>query len=136
MIEIQWNPDRKFLNQFGALFIVFFGIIDSLQMFKHGRSEVAMIIWGASTAIAFVGFIFPKFMRIVYLTWMCAIFPIAWVVTQVVFGFVFYIVMTPVGLMMKLCGYDPVKRQFDANAESYWIEREQNKDSKRYFKQF
>ena len=136
MIEIQWQPDRKFLNQFGALFIVFFGIVGSLQMFRHGRSEVAMIIWGTSSAIACIGFVFPKFMRAVYLTWMCAIFPFAWVVTQVIFGFTFYIVMTPIGVMMRRFGYDPVKRQFDANADSYWIKREPNKDTKRYFKQF
>jgi hypothetical protein len=35
----------------------------------------------------------------------------------------FYIVITPMGLIMRLAGRDPLRLQWDAKAASYWIER-------------
>ena len=48
----------------------------------------------------------------------------------------FYVVMTPVGLLLRLLGYDPMHRRMDKTVESYWIKREPVTDPGRYFRQF
>ena len=45
------------------------------------------------------------------------------VVNPVVMGLLFYATITPMALVMKLMGKDPLRRRFDPEAKSYWIER-------------
>ncbi len=45
------------------------------------------------------------------------------VVNPLVMGLMFYAVITPAALIMRLAGKDPMRRGFDRDATSYWIER-------------
>jgi hypothetical protein len=45
------------------------------------------------------------------------------VVSPLVMGVVFYGVVAPMGLGMRLLGKDPLRRRLDPSAASYWIER-------------
>ena len=49
---------------------------------------------------------------------------------------VYYLVLFPIGLILRLRGYDPMQRRFDRSAKSYWTPREQEEGTERYFKQF
>ena len=46
------------------------------------------------------------------------------VTTPLVLAFIFYVVLTPMGLLMRLLGKDLLRLQRDAKAETYWIERD------------
>lgn len=41
-----------------------------------------------------------------------------------VMGAMYYVVLTPAGLLMRSIGKDPMRRKFDREAASYWIPRE------------
>jgi len=58
------------------------------------------------------------------------------VVSFVILAAIYYAVLTPIGLLMRLVGYDPMCRRRDANAASYWTSREPVDDVRRYFRQF
>ena len=45
------------------------------------------------------------------------------IVSPVVLGVLFYGVFTPLGIIMRLFGGDPLRLRFNPNAQSYWIER-------------
>jgi hypothetical protein len=45
------------------------------------------------------------------------------VVSPVVIGVLFFTTITPMGLVMRWLGHDPLRLGFDADARSYWIER-------------
>ena len=45
------------------------------------------------------------------------------IVSPVVLGLLFFLVFTPIGIMMRVFGSDPLRLRFDSNAPSYWIER-------------
>jgi len=67
---------------------------------------------------------------------MYATYPIAWMVSHLILGVAYYLVATPIGLAMRLFGRDPLRREFDKSAQSYWIARRPNRDNARYFRQF
>ena len=136
MIEINWNPSRKELRVFAVLEVLFFGIVSWMLYDKTGSLTVAYTTFGIAAIVGIVGFCLPKFMRIVYVVWMAAVMPIGLVVSYLVLGFAFFLVVTPIGLVMRLCGRDPLQRQFDKDATTYWIPRPPNQNSKRYFRQF
>jgi Saxitoxin biosynthesis operon protein SxtJ len=47
------------------------------------------------------------------------------VVNPLVMGLLFFVVITPVGLLMRLCGKRPLALEFEREATSYWLMREQ-----------
>ena len=46
------------------------------------------------------------------------------VVNPVVMAIMFFVVLTPLAIVMRLAGKDPLRRNFDRGASSYWIARE------------
>ena len=45
------------------------------------------------------------------------------VMSAFVLGVIYYLTVTPMGVAMRLLGRDPLRRRFDSQARSYWIER-------------
>ena len=45
------------------------------------------------------------------------------IVSPIALGVLFYAALTPVGILMRLAGKDPLRLKRDAGADSYWIER-------------
>ena len=81
-------------------------------------------------------FAVPVVRRPLYLGWMYATLPIGWVVTHVMLGLIYYLMFTPIGLIMRLGGRDLMQRRFDREASSYWIEHRPDDRPERYFRQF
>jgi hypothetical protein len=46
------------------------------------------------------------------------------IVNPIVMGLMFYLAITPIGVLMRLLGKDPLKRRFDPAAATYWIQRQ------------
>ncbi|MBW3543785.1 MAG: hypothetical protein KY476_26350 [Planctomycetes bacterium] len=136
MIDIKWHPESRFLRQFAALFIVFFGLVGAHQFFGRDAHTAGIVLWAVGGTIGGVGLVAPAFMRYVYLGWMCALYPVAWVVSHVVLAAIYFLVLTPIGLAMKLFGRDPMQRSFDPAASTYWKPRPPQTETSRYFRQF
>ena len=137
VVHINRNPTRRQLNQFGFIwlgFVAFFGVI---AYFKLNNQEVARWLWVASVVVPIVGWLVPAFMRLVFLGMSYLAWPIGFVVSHIVLAVVFYLVLTPIGFLTRVFGYDSMKRSFDPESESYWVERSaETADPKRYFRQF
>jgi len=74
--------------------------------------------------------------RWVYRVWMDASAPIGWTVSTVLLGVVYFLVITPMGVVMRAFGYDPMTRGFERGRASYWEERDARGGGRRYFRQF
>jgi hypothetical protein len=137
MIDFNLNPERKDLRIFSGLLIPFFALISFLA-WRRGTIELETVWWivTVAAAVGIVGLIWPAIIRWVYVVWMAAVFPIGWVMSYLLVGVVFYLVVTPIGLIMRLCGRDPMQRKFDPQAKTYWQPRESTKSNDRYFRQF
>ena len=66
---------------------------------------------------------------------MVAAFPIGWTVSHLLLGSIFYLVITPIGLLLRALGHDPMERKFDREAKTYWIEHERA-ETARYFRMY
>jgi len=136
LLEINWNPPRKELRVFAGLQLIFFAIVAWMIHHRFESTALTAAVVTLSAVAALVGFIKPQLLRLFYVGWVAAVFPIGWVVSHVLMLAVFYLVITPVGLTMRLCGRDPMERKFDETAKSYWKPRQQQTETKRYFRQF
>jgi hypothetical protein len=63
-------------------------------------------------------------------------FPVAWAVSTLLLAIVFYGLITPLGLLFRLIGRDPLDRSFKSDKDSYWQEKPAAENSRRYLQQF
>ena len=136
MIDVNWRPSRREMKQFSVLFVIFFGLVAYWVYGWTDSTTAAYATFGIAATVGVTGFFFPDFMRYVYVGWMAAVFPIGWVVSHLMLAFIFYGVVTPIGLLMRLCGYDPMHRRPDKSAKTYWIKRTNQQKPSQYFRQF
>ena len=137
MIEINRDPSRRQLNQFGVIWLLFFTLLTALSWLELGSPSVAAALAGAALGVPLLGSAVPAFMRLVYVGMSTLAWPIGFVVSHVVLLLVWALVVTPIGLLLRLAGYDPMARRFDPDAETYWHRRPPDPtDPRRPFRQF
>jgi hypothetical protein len=135
LVDIRWNPSRKELRIFAVLLIGFFAVVEGLIAVR-GWEVPAALVGGAGFVAGAAGFLFPSLLRPIYLVWILAAFPIGWLVSHLGMALVFYLCITPIGLLLRLLRGDPLDRRWDRQAETYWKSRRRDRDSSRYFRQF
>lgn len=137
VIEINKNPTVKDLRWFALLwFPAFCGVVGGLIWHRTGVLEVAIGLWCAGALVALVGGIAPRSVRWLFLGWMYAAYPIGFVVSHVLLALVFFGILTPIGLVMRLAGRDALKLRKEPDAKSHWVPRKAPRSTDQYFKQF
>ena len=136
MIGINRNPSHRELLVFGCLLGLFTLLVGALAYFQWDSPTAASRIWIAGGSLTVLHFAIPPLRRWVYLTWMYAAFPIGWTVSHALLALLYYGILTPIGLIMRLIGYDPMSRRLRTERRTYWEEYSPEGDPKRYFRQF
>jgi uncharacterized membrane protein YoaK (UPF0700 family) len=127
---------RRELMWFGPLFALFGGMVGAIAFWKFEAPVVAKWILIFSAVVILLYYLFPPLRKWFYMAWLGAVFPIGWIVSHLLLTVVFYLVVFPVGMLMRLFRYDALSRKFDPECKSYWRKREKNDDPRKYFRQF
>jgi Saxitoxin biosynthesis operon protein SxtJ len=108
-------------RSFGVVFAVVFAIIALLPLFHGG----AVRLWSLGVAVAFavLAFAAPQVLAPLNRLWLKLGLLLHKIVNPIVLGIMFYGVVTPTGLIMRLLGKDLLRLKRDPAAASYWIER-------------
>jgi hypothetical protein len=136
VIDVNWNPTRKELRVFSALLIVFCATIGGVSYFRASEFSVVSYVALGGSVVGAIGCVAPTLIRLFYLTWMAAVWPIGLVVSNLIMGLVFFGVVWPIGVVMRWKRGDSLKLQFDKTTRSYWIKREKSTNPRRYFRQY
>jgi hypothetical protein len=137
MIEINWNPTRKDLRIFGIGAFVASMIISAVLYFLKGiELQWISILIAAGFVIFLSSVISAKVTRMIYVGLSLVTLPIGWVLSFIMLAVFYYLIVTPIGLVFRLTGRDPLNRKFDSNAKSYWKKRKSPDTLDRYFHQF
>ena len=136
MINLKTSFSRRELLWFGPLFALFGGMVGGLARWKFEAPDAARWIWIISAVVVVIYYLVPPFRRWIFIGWVGAVFPVGWILSHVLLSVVFYLVVFPIGLLMRLFRYDALRRRRDPDAESYWIKRGSITDPRRYFRQF
>ncbi len=135
MIEINRNPSRRELFWFGILLAVFVALAGLILRLRFDLPRAGEFVWGVGAGLLFVYLIAPPSRKLIYLAWMYAVFPIGWAVSHLLLALIYYLVLTPIGLLMRVLGHDAMKQKFDRQAPTYW-EQHRPAERERYFRQF
>ena len=115
--EVKPSSDRNF----GLVMAAFFSLV---ALWPLVRAE-SVRWWALGAALVFV---------LLTLLWRAPLAPLnkMWmklgallylIVSPIVMALLFYLTVTPLALLMRVLGKDPLRLRRDPNAASYWIER-------------
>lgn len=94
---------RKFGLTVGSAFLVFGGIA-----YWRGKHRVAMVLMGLGAALVVAALVIPTSLGPVERAWMGLAALISRVTTPVFMGIVYFLVVTPIGLVRRLSGNSPI----------------------------
>ena len=131
MIDLKQKPSRSERK----LFVVF-TILGSILYFRFGQTTAALVAYALAVLNPVVYYGVPALRPVMHRGWMLLVFPIGWVVSHLVLVIVYYLAITPLGVLMRVFGHDPMKRRFDRQSVTYWSEHRTGVSVWRYFRQF
>ena len=137
LIEINRDPTTREIRQFALLWLpAFCFLLGGWLGYRLAAWPAAAGLAGGGALSIVVGVWRPRWMQFVLIGWMWAVFPIGWSVSHLLMASIYFLVVTPIGWIMRLAGRDPLSRKFDRKAETYWTPRSEDVDPSRYFRQF
>lgn len=106
---------------FGFVFVAVFIAVGLLPLFSNGGVRVwSLIVSGLFLLVALIA---PAMLAPLNRLWMRFGMLLHKIVSPLVLGIMFFGVITPMGLVMRLMGKDLLRLRADPNASSYWIRR-------------
>jgi len=136
MIEVKKHFTERELLWFGPLMALFVGIIGAIAIRRYDTPSFAYGLWVLTALLIMLYYLIPSMRKPTYMAWIYAVMPIGWLVSHVLLTAIYYLLLTPVGLLMKLCQYDPMNREFNRDSQTYWIRRNTQRPKVNYFKQY
>lgn len=115
--EVKGPPDR----QFGLVFTAVFAMV-ALWPVLWGRPPRW---WSVVVAAAFLAasLLAPRILAPLNRVWLWIGLLLHKCISPIVLGLVFFSTVTPIGLLLRALGKDPLRLRFDSAATTYWIER-------------
>ncbi len=122
MINDRIDASHREVRKFGLLFSLIFALIGGYVYYVSG--EISSWLAGGSLLFLALGLFFYPLLKPVYVWWMKFAMVLAWINTRIILGIAFYLIVTPMGLVMRLFGKDLLDQRIDRSAQTYWKERE------------
>tara|TARA_B100000900_G_scaffold414960_1_gene443225 strand:- start:2028 stop:2414 length:387 start_codon:yes stop_codon:yes gene_type:complete len=112
--------NRSSNRSFGLVFFVVFILIGIYPILNHGNLRIWSIIVAAIFLI--LGLSNSKILTPLNIIWFKFGIFLGKVISPVIMGIIFFLVVTPIGLIMKILGKDLLNLKFNKN-KSYWIKK-------------
>lgn len=112
------------LRKFGFTMAIAFGLLSTLLWWLDKSTWPAMA-WVAGGFLA-PALSWPALLRPIEWAWMKMALAMGYVMTRVLLTLTFYLVMTPLGLVMRLLGKDSLQLRRNPEQSSYWIAVEED----------
>lgn len=114
---VEGSSDRSF----GLTFAVILGVVGLLPLLRGNMPR----LWALLPAAAFLAaaLLMPTLLAPLNKVWLKFGLLLHSIITPVVMGLIFFVAVTPTGLIMRAMGKDPLRLKRDKATASYWIHR-------------
>ena len=129
------KTENKDLRSFGITFGIIFLIIAGFLF--HIERESFQLFIVISSIFIFIGLLIPIILKPIYVAWMSFAVILGWFMTRFILSLLFYLIVTPIGLITRVLGKDFLELKKEASNGSYWNQRESSLEkNQNYDKQF
>lgn len=139
--QVNWQPGPAELRTFSRSLMIGFPIIAALLGAMRWIRTAAVpewIVWLGATgfAIGVITRLIPRLAPPFYLLWHAVTCTIGLIVTNAIVASIYYLVITPVGLLLRATGRDPMERKMLPKGTTYWEDAAKPEGPERYFRQY
>lgn len=112
------DPLRAFGLGLGGLIATAAAVRAALQ-----GAEPNLWALGVGALVAAIALGKPAALRPIHVAWMTFARALRWLNTRILLGLVFYLMLVPLGVVMRLAGRDALRLKFDPKAATYAVAR-------------
>lgn len=114
--------EKKELRNFGLIVGGIFCVIGVWPIIRHGEG---LRVWAlvAGSLLVLLGLVAPITLGFLFKVWMKVGHVMGWINTRIILGILYFGLITPMGVIMRLFGWDAMRRALSPDAESYRVVR-------------
>lgn len=115
--------EKKELRNFGLMVGGILCVIGIWPMIRHGE---ALRLWAILPGALLIplGLAAPTFLAPIFKVWMKIGHVMGWINTRIILGVLYFGLITPMGVVMRMFGWDSMSRALRQDAESYRVVRQ------------
>jgi len=116
--KIEMGSNRNF----GIVFFVVLSIFGLWPTINEGEIRISLLILALLFLV--LGLVNSKILTPLNKLWFKFGMILNIIIPPVVMGIVFFLVVTPIGVIMNIMGKDLLNKKFDKKKKTYWIKRD------------
>ena len=116
--------DKSDWKKFGITMGIILTIIGSYLLWK--KNNYFEYFFFVAAVFFILGLILPAALKYVYKAWMSLAVVMGFIMTRVIMVIIFYLIVTPIGLIASITGKEFLDMKIDQNAKSYWLARDKS----------
>lgn len=109
-------------RSFGLVFVVFFSLLGLYSWWTKGNWYLLFL--SGAAIIGLITLLNPSWLTPFNRAWMKFGEILHHIISPIVLGIIFYGMITPMGLVMRLAGRDAMHRRYNRQLASYWLLRD------------
>jgi hypothetical protein len=123
-------------REFGLLVGGVFVLLGGWWLYRGKFLYAAELLLPVGLLLMFLGALWPRSLVVPAKAWMLLAEALSFVMTRIILAVVFFFIVTPIGVVKRLFGWDPLSRR-NAGSESYWMPySERQRDPRHYEKMY
>lgn len=107
-------------KEYGLLVGGVFTLLGLWWIYRGKFLSPAYVLTIVGLALVFFGLVVPRLLIVPRKAWMKLAEVLAFVSTRIILGLIFFLVLTPIGLIKRAMGWDPLHRRA-GKRDSYWL---------------
>ena len=119
-------------RDFGLVVGTVFALLGAWWIYRGKFEWVAPVFLSAGAGLVLFGLVYPRALVVLNRGWMALASVLSYVMTRVVLALVFFLLVTPIGVVKRLTGWDPLGRR-TRRGESYWQTYPERQQDPRHF---
>ena len=127
-----FRAEREFGLIVGGVFI----LLGAWWVYRGKFESASHLVLPLGALLVIFGLLWPRVLVLPNRGWMLLAEGLSFVTTRIILALVFILVVTPIGVIKRMMGWDPLSRR-GARSESYWKPySERQRDPRHYEKMY
>jgi multisubunit Na+/H+ antiporter MnhG subunit len=118
------KSDKSDWKKFGITMGIILTIIGLYLLWK--KNDYFEYLFFLAAAFFILGLLLPVALKYVYKAWMSLAVVMGFIMTRVIMVIIFYLLVTPIGLIASVTGKKFLDMKIDKSAKSYWLSRDKS----------
>jgi hypothetical protein len=133
--------DRNFLEKnkpseknFGVVFTLVFFIVGVIFFIKNFETYKLML--ALSIIFLIITLFLPQLFKLPNEIWFIIGRIISFIISPIILGFIFFLVITPISIIIKMMKIDIINQKLNFKLNSYWLDRDEKKENNSLWDQY